>query len=157
MANTAVLADACLVKSWIWFTVVPVGTVTDCPALAETPAPLAHLRLGPAGPLPSGSDCTLMEPLDSVIFSACKREPTMAPKATPPAQLSPPGQKAAPPSARTRCAAVPSRAFSLLAALSAVSVRLAMVAHGGSWRPSPVLPTKRSSCLSPAEVWHTLD
>src|SRR5919107_1458975 len=87
MANTAVLADACLVKSWIWFTVVPVGTVTDCPALAETPAPLAHLRLGPAGPLPSGSDCTLMELLDSVIFSACKREPTMAPKATPPSTV----------------------------------------------------------------------
>ena len=71
-------------KSWIWFTVEPVSTVTDCCALAETPAPLAHLRLGPAGPVPSGSDCTLMEPLDSVMLSACKREPTMAPKAKPP-------------------------------------------------------------------------
>src|SRR5215208_228186 len=99
MANTAVLADACLVKSWIWFTVVPMGTVTDCLALAETPAPLAHLRLEPAGPVPSGSDCTLMEPLDSVMLSACKREPTMAPKAPPPGWLSRPGQEAAPPSA----------------------------------------------------------
>src|SRR5215218_5784105 len=84
MANTALPPDACLVKSWIWFTVEPVSTVTDCLALAETPAPLAHLRLRPAGPLPSGSDCTLMELLDSLMLSACKREPTMAPKAKPP-------------------------------------------------------------------------
>ena len=88
MANTALPLDACLVKTWIWFIVefggTPGGTGMDSLALAETPAPLAHLRLEPAGPLPSGSDCTLMEPLDSVMFSAYKREPTMVPKATPP-------------------------------------------------------------------------
>src|SRR5215213_7056367 len=79
MANTALPPEACLVKSWIWFTAEPVGTVMDWLALAETVAPLAHLRLRPAGPLPSGSDCTLMELLDSVMSSACKREPTMVP------------------------------------------------------------------------------
>jgi hypothetical protein len=59
-----------------------VGTsMEDWLALSATPAPLAHRRLGPAGPVPSGSGTTLMLALDSVMFSAWKRKPTNTPKA----------------------------------------------------------------------------